>query len=82
MTIINKVAGDILIESTKPEIRIKQDGTIIAQQITHEIAEATEQELLLKIDDLSGQVLILQNEIRLYEDVVKEIRLYQKENKI
>ena len=82
MTIINKVAGDILIESTKPEIRIKQDGTIIAQQITHEIAEATEQALLLKIEELSGQVLILQNEIRLYEDVVKEIRLYQKENKI
>lgn len=61
---------------------MKQDGTIIAQQITHEIAEATEQEILLKIDDLNGQVLILQNEIRLYEDVVKEIRLYQKENKI
>ena len=79
---INRVACDISIESTKPEIRIKQDGTIVAQQITHEIAEATELELLLKIDDLSGQVLILQNEIRLYEDVVKEIRLYQKENKI
>lgn len=79
---LNRVACDISIETTKPEIRIKQDGTIIAQQITYEIAEATEQELLLKIDDLNGQVLILQNEIRLYEDVVKEIRLYQKENKI
>lgn len=79
---ISKVACDISIKTTKPEIRIKQDGTIIAQQITHEIAEATEQEILLKIDDLNGQVLILQNEIRLYEDVVKELRLHQKENNI